>query len=77
MKFENLPQKLQELLSDLKHASSTIENDIRDALEDAENDEDFASKALSAMENLGFEVNHYHDIFYRWLIPSVREATQE
>lgn len=45
MRFEDLPIGAQELLSGLKKASMTIENDVNDALRDASHLNDFIDKA--------------------------------
>ena len=55
MKYEDLSPKMQELLEGLKHASSTVDSDIRDALEGTENMEAFVENAVNSMESLAQE----------------------
>lgn len=55
MKYEDLSPKMQELLEGLWDASSTIESDIGDALEDAVCEENLASYTVSKMEDLAQE----------------------
>lgn len=52
MKHENLSIKMQKRLESLKGASSTIENDILDAMEDAESEQEFISEATERLECL-------------------------
>ena len=55
MKYEDLSPNMQELIKGLDDASSTVESDIQDALEDAVCEENLASYAVSKMEDLAQE----------------------
>ena len=55
MKYEDLTPKMQELLNGLRHTSLTIDCDISDALEDAEDVEEFVENVVNGMENLAQE----------------------
>jgi len=52
MKFEELPDDLRETIASLKQGSFTIECDVKDALENAGNLEDFKVRASAALSNL-------------------------
>ncbi len=52
MKTEELPGDLRETLESLMHGSFTIECDVKDALENAENLKDFKERASGALNNL-------------------------
>ncbi len=56
MRFEELPADLRENIESLKHGSFTIECDVKDALEYAENLEDFKVRASGALNNLMEEI---------------------
>ncbi len=59
MKIEELPQGLRDLVESLKHGSNTIESDIGDALENAQNVNEFKEKALRSLDAL---INEARDI---------------
>ena len=44
MEWETLTEGMKELLGNLRHASGTIEYDIQDALDDAEDEVDFINR---------------------------------
>ncbi len=52
MKIEDLPKELREMVEALKHGSNTIECDVNDALDDAENPLDFMARVCNAMNDL-------------------------
>ena len=52
MRFEDLPIGAQELLSGLKKASMTIENDVNDALRDASHLVYLADEAIDWKEKI-------------------------
>ncbi len=52
MRFEELPSDLRETVESLKHGSFTIECDVKDALDNAENLQDFKVRASGALNNL-------------------------
>jgi hypothetical protein len=52
MKIEDLPEDLREIVEGLRHGSLTIQCDIDDALENAENLQDFKERASGAMDDL-------------------------
>ena len=43
---------MQSLLDELRHACSTVDSDVRDALTDADNEDEFADLVAGSMENL-------------------------
>lgn len=61
MKIEDLPEELREMVEALKHGSATIECDVNDALENAENPDDFKARASNAMNDLIGEVQEIKD----------------
>ena len=61
MKIEDLPEELREMVEALKHGSATIECDVKDALENAENLDDFKVRASNAMNDLIGEVQEIKD----------------
>lgn len=52
MKIEDLPEELKEEVEALKHGSATIECDVNDALESAENLDDFKARVSNSMDDL-------------------------
>ena len=62
MKFEDLPKKLQALVKTSKHGSLTIQNDISDALENADDTAEFCSLSMHSLEILRDEANYYWNI---------------
>ena len=52
MEIEELPEDLREMVEALKHGSNTIECDVNDALENAENMDDFKANVSNAMTDL-------------------------
>lgn len=56
MKIEELPEDLQEAIESLKYGSLSIEADVMEALENAENLRDFKERASGALNNLMQEV---------------------
>ncbi len=63
MKFEKLPEDIQEDVKSLKHGSNTIECDILDAIEEAENLPDFRVRTIAKMQMLINECNETIKIF--------------
>lgn len=49
MRFDDLSEQLQGKLLPLKHASGTIEHDVRGCLEDANGEEEFRTNALARL----------------------------
>ncbi len=62
MKPEELPNDLRENIESLKHGSFTIECDVKDALENAENLQDFKERASGALSDLMEEINPGPDL---------------
>lgn len=58
MKIEELPEELREVVDSLKHGSATIECDVKDALDNADNLEDFKERVTTAMNNLISEAGY-------------------
>ncbi len=52
MELEELPEEMQEEIIALKHGSNTIECDVTDALEQAENISDFKETVRTRMKDL-------------------------
>ena len=52
MKYDDLSRKIQKKLEALKGASSTIENNVLDAMEDAESEQEFINEATAKLEDL-------------------------
>ncbi len=52
MNIEDLPQEMREMVEALKHGSSTIECDVNDALENAEDLDDFKARVSNVMNDL-------------------------
>jgi len=59
MKAEDLPKELREMVDRLEYASSTIQNDIMDALDEAKDPQDFIEKAKARLESLKLEIQGY------------------
>ena len=59
MKAEDLPKELREMVDRLEYASSTIQNDIMDALDEAKDPQDFIEKAKARLESLKLEIKGY------------------
>lgn len=47
MKYEELPENMQKQINDLKHCAQTILSDVLDALESAENLEEFRPRSIA------------------------------
>jgi hypothetical protein len=52
MELEELPEAMQEAFKSLRFNSASIEYDVKDALEEAENLEDFQERVSDAMDSL-------------------------
>jgi len=52
MEIEQLPERLRIFVSNLRHPSSTIRNDINDALEDANNTDEFINLAIDKLNGV-------------------------
>jgi hypothetical protein len=52
MKYEELPENIQKQIDELKHCAQTIRSDVLDALESAENLEEFRSQVDSSMNEI-------------------------
>lgn len=52
MKFEELPEELQKHVVDLKFCSQTIQSDVLDSLESAENLGEFRFNVENSMNNI-------------------------
>lgn len=52
MELEELPEHIREMVEALKHGSNTIECDVQDALDNAENLDDFMARVSNAMNDL-------------------------
>ena len=61
MEWDSLSETMQVLLSNLRHASSTIEYDIQDALDDADDEEDFVDRVDIVMHALIEETHWWID----------------
>jgi translation initiation factor 2 beta subunit (eIF-2beta)/eIF-5 len=59
VQFENLSRKTQKELESLKWASSTIENDILDALEEATTEREFIKISTERLKDLKNEVEDW------------------
>lgn len=64
MDFEDLTEDLKDKYRMLKHGSATIQADVEDALEDAENIEDFREKVRDKMKALIYECKDVSSQFY-------------
>lgn len=63
MKFDNLSKAIQKRCQDvLKNCSSTIETDLNDAIDEAEDEQHFKDLFLSYMETLEQEAQHWKDL---------------
>jgi len=65
MNFDDLPNDWQQWIISLKHNSSTIQNDINDALKDAEDLKDLQDRASCALEALQSEVMAVEDELFK------------
>ena len=61
MEWDSLSETMQGLLSNLRHASSTIEYDIQDTLEDADDEGDFVNRVDIVMHALIEETHWWID----------------
>ncbi len=52
MEFKELPEAMQEAFKHLRFDSASIEYNVQDALESAENLEDFQNRVSDAMDSL-------------------------
>ena len=67
MRLEELSEPMQKKLRELKHASSTIQNDIGDAVGEAANEQEFIKLATSRLHTLIGEANGWIDWLIDWL----------
>jgi archaellum component FlaC len=62
--------KIKEIVDSLKHYSSTIENDVKQALDEAQNEDEFIEGAKSFLEGLHEEVESlFHELTQASEIP--------
>ena len=61
MEWDSLSETMQGLLSNLRHASSTIDYDIQDALDDAGEEEAFVDRVDIVMHALIEETHRWID----------------
>ena len=62
MKYEELPEKIQKQIDELKHYSQTIQSDVLDALESAESMEEFRSQVDSSMMEIISEAQKVREV---------------
>lgn len=62
MKIEELPEDLREMVEALKHGSVTIQVDVIDALENAENLDEFKANVSNAMLDIQGEAQGVIDL---------------
>jgi len=51
MEFEKLSEDMQKLVQDVRHYAASIDNDVKDALEEATDEADFKSMVVSYMDD--------------------------
>lgn len=64
MEFDKLPEDMQDGIIALKHGSATIEADVLDALDEAENLKDFQERVKAAMAALKEEIEAVFKMFF-------------
>jgi hypothetical protein len=64
MKYEELPENMQKQIDELKHYAQTIQSDVLDALEPAENLEEFRSQVNSSMDEIISETQKVREVLY-------------
>lgn len=62
MKYEELPEKMQKQIDELKHYAQTIHSDVLDALESVESLEEFRSQVDSSMMEIISEAQKVREV---------------
>ena len=62
MKYKELPENLQAQIDELKYYSQSIQSDVMDSLESADNLEDFRLKVRNSMNDIISEAKKVCDI---------------
>jgi hypothetical protein len=62
MRYEELPENMQKQVDTLKHYARTIQSDVLDALESAENLEEFRSQVDSSMDEIVSEAQKTREV---------------
>jgi len=62
IKYEELPAYVQKQIDELKHYAQTIQSDVLDALESAENLEEFRSRVDSSMDEITGEAQKVREV---------------
>jgi len=62
MKYEELPENIQKQIDELKHYVQTIQSDVLDALESAENLEEFRSQVDNRMDEIISEAQKVREV---------------
>lgn len=63
MNYDNLPEKIQLLCSDMRHYSSTLQEDVDQALEGAYDLEDFITNVENCMISIADEARRVANVF--------------
>jgi hypothetical protein len=63
MEFEELPETMQEAFKDLRFCSASIECDVHDALESAEDIEDFRNNVSNTIDSMIAELQNVRKVF--------------
>ncbi len=62
MKYVELPETIQMQIDELKHYAQMIKSDVLDALESAENLEEFRSQVNSSMDEIIIEAQKVREV---------------
>lgn len=62
MKYEELPEKMQKQIDELKHYAQTIQSDVLDVIESAESLEEFRSQVDSSMDDIISEAQKVREV---------------
>ena len=63
MKYKNIPEQFKEEVNSLKHGSTTIENDVTDAIETSSTWEEAVSYIKYRMDKLMAEAKYTKQLF--------------
>lgn len=62
MKYEELTENMQKQIGELKHYAQTIQSDVLDALESAENPEEFRPQVNNSMDEIISEAQKVREV---------------
>lgn len=75
MQFENLPSALKTFVTDMKYQSLSIQNEVNDALDQAENLEEFKDNVINALASISQEVSQVENLFETALVACAKNSS--